>query len=174
MNNHNDAPAVRDVLKRPDIPACLRICAGTDGSVTQLLEVLTGKSVKVETISQNVVKATPEIAKLLDIETGDDVNDRLVTLKVDDIVYVLAKSLTPINRIPQGVREDLMRADIPIGRILREHRLETRRDILKMEIVHRDFFGDLPVLSREYKIIYENAVLMWINECFPVDERWKM
>src|SRR3970040_1362718 len=98
MNNHNDAPAVRDVLKRPDIPACLRICAGTDGSVTQLLEVLTGKSVKVETISQNVVKATPEIAKLLDIETGDDVNDRLVTLKVDDIVYVLAKSLTPINR----------------------------------------------------------------------------
>jgi chorismate-pyruvate lyase len=43
-----------------------------------------------------------------------------------------------------------------------------------MEIVHRDFFGELPVLSREYKIIYENAVLMWINECFPVDGRWKM
>lgn len=165
---------MQDVLKRPDIPACLRICAGTDGSVTQLLEVLTGKGVEVETISQHVIKAAPEIAKLLDIETGDDVNDRLVTLKVDDIIYVLAKSLTPINRIPHGVREDLLRANIPIGRILREHRLETRRDILKMEIVHRDFFGDLPVLSREYKIIYKNAVLMWINECFPVDERWKM
>jgi len=169
-----DVLKMQDVLKRPDIPACLRICAGTDGSVTQLLEVLTGKSVKVETISQDVVKATPEIAKLLNIEIEDDVNDRLVTLKVDDIIYVLAKSLTPINRIPKGVREDLMRADIPIGRILREHRLETRRDILKMEMVHRDFFGDLPVLSREYKIIYKNAVLMWINECFPVDGRWKM
>ena len=35
---------MQDVLKRPDIPACLRICAGTDGSVTQLLEVLTGKT----------------------------------------------------------------------------------------------------------------------------------
>jgi chorismate-pyruvate lyase len=165
---------LNDVLRRPDIPACLRICAGTDGSVTQLLEVLTGKSVKVETISQGVIKATKEIARLLDIETGEDVNDRLVTLKVDDIVYVLAKSLSPINRIPRGVRDDLMRADIPIGKILREHKLETRRDILKMEIVHRDFFGELPVLSREYKIIYENAVLMWINECFPVDGRWKM
>ncbi len=165
---------MNDVLRRPDIPACLRICAGTDGSVTQLLEVLTGKSVKVETISQGVIKATKEIARLLDIETGEDVNDRLVTLKVDDIVYVLAKSLSPINRIPRGVRDDLMRADIPIGKILREHKLETRRDILKMEIVHRDFFGELPVLSREYKIIYENAVLMWINECFPVDGRWKM
>jgi len=165
---------LQDVLRRPDIPACLRICAGTDGSVTQLLEVLTGKSVKVETISQGVIKATREIARLLDIGTGDDVNDRLVTLKVDGIVYVLAKSLSPINRIPEAVRADLMRADIPIGRILREHKLETRRDILNMEIVHRDFFGKLPVLSREYKIIYENAVLMWINECFPVDGRWKM
>ncbi|MFZ3384719.1 MAG: chorismate pyruvate-lyase family protein [Candidatus Methanoperedens sp.] len=165
---------MQDVLRRPDIPACLRICAGTDGSVTQLLEVLTGKSVKVETISQGVIKASKEIARLLDIGTGEDVNDRLVTLKVDDIVYVLAKSLSPINRIPEAVRADLMRADIPIGRILREHKLETRRDILKMEIVHRDFFGQLPVLSREYKIIYENAVLMWINECFPVDGRWKM
>jgi chorismate-pyruvate lyase len=163
---------LQDVLKRPDIPACLRICAGTDGSITQLLEVLTGKSVKVETISQSVVKASPQIARLLDIETGDDVNDRLVTLKVDDIVYVLAKSLAPINRIPGGIRDDLMRADIPIGRILREHKLETRRDILNIRIVHRDFFGELPVLSREYKIIYENKVLMWINECFPVDARW--
>ena len=165
---------MQDVLKRPDIPACLRICAGTDGSITQLLEVLTGKSVKVETISQNVVKASPRIAGLLDIETGDDVNDRLVTLKVDDIVYVLAKSLAPINRIPGGIRDDLMRADIPIGRILREHKLETRRDILNIRIVHRDFFGELPVLSREYKIIYENKVLMWINECFPVDGRWSI
>ena len=165
---------MQDVLRRPDIPACLRICAGTDGSVTQLLEVLTGKSVKVETISQIVVKATHEIARLLDIEIGEDVNKRLVTLNVDDIVYVLAKSLAPINRMPQAVKADLMRADIPIGKILREHKLETRRDILKMEIVRRDFFGETPVLSREYKIIYENAVLMWINECFPVDGRWRM
>ena len=165
---------LQDVLKRPDIPACLRICAGTDGSVTQLLEVLTGKRVKVETISQSVVKASTQIAGLLDIETGDYVNDRLVTLKVDDLVYVLAKSLTPINRIPGGIKDDLMRADIPIGRILREHKLETRRDIFNIRILHRDFFGELPVLSREYKIIYENKVLMWINECFPVDGRWRI
>lgn len=165
---------MHEVLKRPDIPACLRICAGTDGSVTQLLEVLTGKTVMVETIYQKIVKANTEIARLLGIDHGGEVNDRLVTLKVDDLVYVLAKSLAPINRIPQAVRTDLMRADIPIGRILREHKLETRRDILKMEILHRDYFGELPVLSREYRIIYNKAILMWINECFPVDGRWNM
>jgi chorismate-pyruvate lyase len=163
-----------DALKRPDVPACLRICAGTDGSVTQLLEVLTGKTVVVKTLEQSVIKATPDIAKLLDIEVGNEVNSRLVTLDAGGTVYVLAKSLAPIERMPQAVRDDLMRADIPIGRILREHKLETRRDILKMEIVRQGFFGDVPVLSREYRIIYNNKMLMWINECFPVDDRWRM
>lgn len=162
-----------DILKRPDIPACLRICAGTDGSVTQLLEVLTGKNVRVETLRQEVIHATKEMSELLGIEANDEVNSRLVTLNVNNTVYVLAKSIAPLKRIPQSVRNDLMRADIPIGRILRDYKLETRRDIITMEIVHRDFFGDLPVLSRKYSIIYENNVLMWINECFPVDDRWK-
>ena len=163
-----------DVLKRPDIPSCLRISAGTDGSVTLLLELLTGKTIEVKTLEQNVIKATPSVAKLLGIEVGDEVNSRLVTLNADGIVYVLAKSLASIERMPRAVRDDLMRADIPIGRILREHRLETRRDILKMEIIHSNFFGEIPVISREYRIIYKEKILMWINECFPVDERWNL
>ncbi|GFO96949.1 hypothetical protein ig2599ANME_1144 [groundwater metagenome] len=163
-----------DALKRQDIPACLRICAGTDGSVTLLLELLTGKALTVRTLEQSVVKATLDVAELLEIDKGDEVNNRLVTLSADGMVYVLAKSLSAIKRMPQEVRSDLMRADIPIGRILREHKLETRRDILKMEMVHSEFFGDVPVLSREYRIIYKGKVLMWINECFPVDGRWKV
>jgi len=163
-----------DALNRQDIPACLRICAGTDGSVTLLLELLTGKAVTVSTLEQSVIKATPDIAGLLEIEDGDEVNSRLVTLSADGVVYVLAKSQSAIKRMPQEVRSDLMRADIPIGKILREHKLETRRDILKIEMVRSEFFGDVPVLSRKYRIIYMGKVLMWINERFPVDGRWSM
>jgi len=161
-------------LNRKDIPSCLRICAGTDGSVTLLLELLTGKTIYVKTLEQDVVKATSEIAKLLEINEGDEVNNRLVTLSAEGTLYVLARSLSAIKRMPKDVRSDLMRADIPIGKILREHKLETRRDILKIEFIHSDFFGDVPVLSRDYKIIYKGKVLMWINECYPVDERWRM
>jgi chorismate-pyruvate lyase len=163
-----------DALNRKDIPSCLRICAGTDGSVTLLLELLTGKTINVKTLEQDVVKATPEMARLLEVEEGDKINNRLVTLSADGTVYVLARSLSAVKRMPEDVRSDLMRADIPIGKILREHKIETRRDILKMEFVHSDFFGDVPVISREYRIIYMGKVLMWINECFPVDERWKI
>lgn len=165
---------MQDILKRKDIPSSLRICAGTDGSVTQLLEALTGKRVEVQTLEQSVIKPAPEIAKLLEIEAGDEVNERVVTLSVEGVVYALAKSLAPVKRLPKGMREELMKADVPIGRILREHRLETRRDILDIEMVRNQFFGDLPVLSRDYKIIYKNKVLMWINECFPVDARWEI
>jgi len=163
-----------NAIKGKDIPASLRICAGTDGSVTQLLEVLTGKSVNVKTQEQSIIKASPDIARLLDIKKGDHVNRRLVTLNVEGIVFVLAKSLAPIKRMPSGMKDDLMRADIPIGKILRDYRLETRRDILRIEIVHRDLFGDIPVISREYSIIYKKKMLMWINECFPVDDRWRI
>jgi chorismate-pyruvate lyase len=134
-----------DALKRQDIPSCLRICAGTDGSVTLLLELLTGKAISVRTLEQSVVKATPDIAGLLEIDKGDEVNNRLVTLSADGVVYVLARSLSAIKRMPQDVRSDLMRADIPIGKILREHKLETRRDILKIEMVRSEFFGDVPL-----------------------------
>ncbi len=163
-----------DALKNKDIPACLRICSGTDGSITLLLELLTGKTVDVKTLEQSVIKATPEMAMVLEIEKGEEVNNRLVTLSAGAIVYVLAKSLSPLSRMPPMVRQDLMRADIPIGRILREHKLETRRDILKMEIGRSEFFGDLPVLSREYRIIHKGRTLMWINEWFPVDNRWML
>jgi len=75
-----------DALNRKDIPICLRICAGTDGSVTLLLELLTGKTIHVKTLEQDVVKAEPEIAKLLEINEGDEVNNRLVTLSAEGIV----------------------------------------------------------------------------------------
>ena len=161
-----------DVLKKPDIPASLRICAGTDGSVTLLLEQLTGNTVHIETKEQRVIKATPEIAGLLDIEEGDEVNERLVVLTAGETVYALAKSLAAVKRMPPDVRKDITQADIPIGRILRDHKLETRRDIINMGITTNDFFAGITVLSREYNIIHNNSILIWINELFPVDDRW--
>lgn len=164
-----------DKLNQKEIPTALRICAGTDGSVTFLLEVMTGKEVKVMTIYQKVEDATPDEARLLGIEAGEPVNHRKVVLTVSDTPYVVARSLAPINSMPAGIRDDLMRVDIPIGRILRKHRLEIRRDILNIELKNgEDIFNDIQVLSREYVIIHDGRILIWINELFPVDDRWKI
>lgn len=162
-------------LKGLEIPTCLRVCCGTDGSVTFLLEIMTRRSVNVETESQYVRRADRDEAVLLGIEEGSEINDRKVLLYAGETVFAHARSLSPLERMPQTMREQLMCADIPIGRILRDHGLETRRDMGKLEILEGNTsFGDVPVLSRTYKIVHKNSVLMWINEEFPIDERWKL
>ncbi len=160
-------------LKSFEIPTCLRVCCGTDGSVTFLLEIMTRKPVSVITESQHAVKADKEVAALLGVEEGSEVNDRVVRLSAGGTTFVHARSLSPLERMPETMREQLMRADIPIGRILRSHNLETRRDMGELEILEGEpTFDGIPVLSRSYKIVHNNHVLMWINERFPIDERW--
>ncbi len=160
-------------LKSFEIPTCLRVCCGTDGSVTFLLEIMTRKSVIVTTESQYTIKADRATAALLGVEEGSEINDRVVRLSAGDTVFVQARSLSPLERMPETMREQLMRADIPIGRILRSHNLETRRDMGELEILEGEStFNGIPILSRSYKIVHNNHVLMWINERFPIDERW--
>lgn len=162
-------------LKSFEIPTCLRVCCGTDGSVTFLLEIMTRKPVTVTTEYQYTVKADRAMAALLGVEEGSEVNDRVVRLSAADTVFVQARSFSPLERMPETMREQLMRADIPIGRILRSHNLETRRDMGELEILEGDpTFDGIPVLSRSYKIVHKNHVLMWINERFPIDERWNL
>jgi chorismate-pyruvate lyase len=162
-----------DKLKSFEIPTCLRVCCGTDGSVTFLLEIMTRQPVSVTTESQHTVKADRATAALLGVEEGSEVNDRIVRLSAGGTTFVHARSLSPLERMPETMREQLMRADIPIGRILRNHNVETRRDMGELEILEGEpTFDGIPVLSRSYKIVHNNHVLMWINERFPIDERW--
>ena len=148
----------------------------TDGSVTTLLEVITGKPVTVSTLVQRIVKADHEIAELLEIEEEDSLNYRVVTLRNIDsekpLIY--AESYTPISRLQKEFKYDLMKADVPIGNIMQERKIESRREIEKIEMIFNDEFNEIfdvpyhvPMLSRTYNIISNNMVLIRITETFP-------
>jgi beta-ribofuranosylaminobenzene 5'-phosphate synthase len=153
-----------------------RLLLMTDGSVTTLLEVLTGKPVVVTTLLQQVVRADTDIAAALDVAEGDNINYRVVALKNedDDRPLIYAESYTPIARLQKEFRHDLTKADIPIGRIMAQRKIESRREIrhivttLNEEL--SDLFGvphDIPMLSRTYDIISNGMVLIRITETFP-------
>ena len=109
------------------------------------------------------------------MKEGSELNARTVRLCAGGVTFIRAKSLSPMEHMPVTMREQLMQADIPIGRILRNHKLETRRDMVELEILANEpYFLGIPTLSRSYKIIHNNFVLMWINELFPIDERWEL
>jgi beta-ribofuranosylaminobenzene 5'-phosphate synthase len=154
-----------------------KMLIGTDGSVTGLLEVLTGSPVTIETVVQKVEAAESEVAEELGINPGDEVNYRVVRLVRADSgeTLIYAVSHTPLKRLEPGFKEDLIRADIPIGVILKKHNIESRRDIIAAgsrpagQEMGRIFniFPDEPMLSRTYRIIRHGQPLIAIREAFP-------
>ena len=106
---------------------------GHDGSMTRLLELSVGGPVSLRTIGQKVVPCPRLPASLLEVRAGEPVNERdiLILRSLDERPLLHARSYTPLSHLEPGFRRDMMRADIPIGRIMRAHRIEARREILK-------------------------------------------
>ena len=154
-----------------------KILLSTDGSVTSLLEAIEGEEVTITTLSQEIVPADPDTADRLEIRTGSEINHRVVELRNGRTgeILIFAVSDTPIERLEPGFKSDLMQADIPIGRILKKHSIESRREISDIgirasdEAMSRIFgipFKD-PLLFRKYRIIRQGKPFISIEELFP-------
>jgi chorismate-pyruvate lyase len=148
-----------------------KILLTTDGSVTTILDVIRGH-VKIETLVQKFVDADLEMARLLNIEVGDTVNYRVVVIVTEEpLIYAI--SLIAVERLENDFKEDLIRADIPIGRILRKHNIESRREIKSVYFedqspeIRKIFKIDSPMLTRTYNIIHNDEILIWLKETFP-------
>ncbi|MCP8309569.1 MAG: DUF98 domain-containing protein [archaeon] len=171
--------AINDIEKKIgfNLSNVQKILLTTDGSVTRILEVLTKKPVVIKTKIKTSMKADEDLARNLKIKSGEIVNYRVVHLKnPDDRALIFARSWTPMIGLSENVKRDLTSADIPIGKILIKHKIETRREITSIEIVNADDeiadafnvkFGDL-MLSRYYNIIHGAKILIRINEIFPI------
>ncbi|MDH7593513.1 MAG: beta-ribofuranosylaminobenzene 5'-phosphate synthase [Methanomicrobiales archaeon] len=154
-----------------------RILLATDGSVTSLLETLIKGRISIETLVQRIVPASAVVAQLLEVADGEEVNLRVVIMKeaATGRALMYARSYTPLSRLEPVFRSDLLRADIPIGRIMKRHRIEARREISAMEVLHADeelskvlgIYQDEPLLSRRYCIIRHDKPLISIQEVFP-------
>ena len=150
-----------------------KILLTTDGSITAILDVLYGK-ITLTTLDQHFENADPEHAKLVNVEEGTEINFREVIMHRDKKPLIYAISHIPLARCSKEVCADLIRADIPIGRILKNYHIESRREIRNIFIERpndtlKDLFKtDEDMLARDYVIINNDEVLMWIKEVFPV------
>ncbi|HWQ20257.1 MAG TPA: beta-ribofuranosylaminobenzene 5'-phosphate synthase [Methanotrichaceae archaeon] len=157
-----------------------KMLLGTDGSVTSLLEVITGSPVQIETLAQRVVSADEHTARELEVDPGDEINYRVVRLKnsATGETLIYAVSHTPLKRLDPVFKEDLMMADIPIGAILKKHSIESRRDVVSAEALLADqkmaqvfqIFQKELMLSRKYRIFRQGRPLISITETFPYNQ----
>ena len=150
-----------------------KILLTTDGSITAILDVLYGK-ITLTTLDQHFENADEEHAKLVNVEEGTEINFREVIMHRDEKPLIYAISHHPLARCSKEVCADLIRADIPIGRILKNYHIESRREIRNIFIERpNDTLKDLfktneDMLARDYVIINNDEILMWIKEVFPV------
>ncbi len=157
---------IRDAIRKMEaevgrISPVQKFLLGTDGSVTQILESITGKNVVIKTLVQKIVPADRMAAEHLDIEAGDPVNFRVVEIKTEESgeVLIYAVSHTPVNRLSPEFKDDLLKADIPIGKIISQHKIEARREILNARVLPASeeagrlfaICRDEPLLSRQIR-----------------------
>lgn len=148
-----------------------KILLTTDGSITAILDVLKGH-VNINTLIQEFVPADKNMANNLEIDEGEMVNYRVVVIGTSyPLIY--AVSLVPLKRLDRDFKEDLIKADIPIGRILMKHKIESRREIKSVFVedpsskLREIFQTDSQMLNRTYNIIHHGEILIWLKETFP-------
>jgi len=150
-----------------------KILLTTDGSITAILDVLHGK-INLFTLDQHFEKADEEHAKLVNVNAGDEINFREVIMHKGGKPLIYAISHVPLGRCSEEICSDLLRADIPIGRILKNYKIESRREVNNIFIEKpneklQDLFKtNEDFLARDYVIISNDEILMWIKEMFPV------
>lgn len=150
-----------------------KILLTTDGSITAILDVLYGK-ITLSTLEQHFEDADEYHAELLNCNIEDKINYREVIMHKDDMPLIYAISHIPLSRLTDEVCADLVRADIPIGRILKNYNYESRREINNIYIekpnekLKKLFNTDEDMLARDYVIIHSGKILMLIKEIFPV------
>jgi chorismate-pyruvate lyase len=156
-----------------NLSSAQKILLATDGSVTTILDVLKGH-INVKTLVQEFREAKDVQAQELGINKGDTVNYRAVVMSHDSKEPLIhAISLTPVDKLTNNFKEDLLKADIPIGRILKKYNIESRREVTHIGAEKPDdelkdiFHTDSIMLTRSYNIIYKGAVLIRIKETFP-------
>ena len=148
--------------ERVELPPAARLLLATDGTVTHMLEALTGQQVTIDILDREVSGTT--LHRTVALEKGKDSHP-----------LVWARSKVNLSLLEDELADALVNGDIGIGDLLFEECTETRRDIVDMGAVFRDD-GDFPsfvdsqaayLLQRRYRIYDNGDRIMTITEYFP-------
>jgi len=157
------------------IPPVLRALLAMDGTVTKFLEAFLWEPIQVKQLLQHDMALDHDLPALETL-AGTSVLRRQVLLQglKTDNIYTFAESLIRVDRLWDGIREDLLQGRLGIGELLRDRRMETYRAVLTYGREEAGAFAevlkvkaDAPVLYRSYCIYTRHLPTILISEKFP-------
>jgi chorismate-pyruvate lyase len=171
---HTVPPFERSVhpLRRTPIQ---RILLVTDGTVTEILEAVTGESMRLIKLYEEQVNLETDLPGL-ELAAGQPVLRRKILLqgKMSLTNFLYADSYVALDRLDDWMRHGLLESHKPIGFLIQEHRLETFREIVGCG---REMAGQLGtyfnvdetsgMIWRTYRVFANRQPIMLITEKFP-------
>ncbi len=168
-------PPVGSEVNPRTITPFLRALLEIDGTVTDFIKAYTMEPVRISKLGQGRL-TLPEDVSPLEALAGDSVTTRQVLLwgVYSHRIYAYGSSLIVPDRLDPKTRAELEIEDKGLGRIMRERRMETFREIIWR---YREYSKTLPeairplarsgLVSRTYRVIFRDRPIMLINEKFP-------
>lgn len=151
-----------------------RLLLATDGTVTPALAAYLGEPVGVRLLGQGETTLTRPDGDLA-LGAGRPILERRVVLAgtKSGTAVLYADSRVAVERLTLGVQADLLSGELPIGLVLRRHRIETFREELgagrrPARGEAATHLGPVDVCWRTYAIITGGRPLMVVHEEFPV------
>jgi chorismate-pyruvate lyase len=152
-----------------------RLLLVSDGTLTDIIEAAFLEPIELVRIDTETERTSASIEEL-ELEAGAELMRRRIVLRGETSAknYVYAETLIALEALDSGFRRDLVNSTHPLGRLWVLHKLETRKEILR---VWRRPAGDLaelfsvgreaPFAARCYRVISGGRPIMLINENFP-------
>lgn len=149
-----------------------QILLNTDGTVTDLIALLTGESIRITKLHQELVFERGPAA--LDLKEETSLLHRVVLLSGTEKHYLYASSYYVLERMPDRMQIQLLETDTPIGLLWKEARLEMYREVVEQKVETCPelcaYFSDMEgetFLSRSYVVHHGGSPLGLITEKFP-------
>lgn len=150
-----------------------KIILCTRGPLTNILDILYG-DVKLFMLGQRFKTADEDTAELLGINEGDQFNNREAIVYKRNKPLIYALSYIPTARCSTEMIQDLKDENLPIGKIIDKNHQETLWVLKDIHIEEATptlkelFKTNEDMLTREYTIIHDSKIIIWIKESFPI------
>ena len=152
-----------------------RLMLFTDGRITDIVQAYSGETVEAIKLSQELISLEQPLPALKLIGKEKVVNRSIVLQgKVSKTNYLYADSVLVLNRLDRRIRDDLVFSSKPIGKLLREYKVETFREILECGIEparslapYFQIEETADIIFRTYRVLIDRSPVMLITEKFP-------
>ncbi len=151
------------MLNLTSYPLSLQVLMHTDGTVTDLIELLAHEKLTVIKLHENITKDSSLLVRRIYLQGMKS-----------KINWLCAESKIYLNNLEDNFVKDLTHHSIPIGTLWTKYKMETYKKItekkeeLSIDSVQTGYKKGEKLLSRTYEVFNNQKLIMEITERFPV------